>query len=137
MMQLRTAVLVTAIAAVLRTSSSVAVAAEVRVDVPFGFVVHDKALPAGTHHLSITRGIVVIRTRGDGAVVLANPVASDRDTGAQLAFRRSEGKRVLERVWMARVRHDLTTSRAQHDRMTTGRRNADAQSGEWVTVPAL
>ena len=121
--------------AALAVLSIPAQAAEVKYDVPFGFLVNGKALPAGNYQLSTNGSVVLVRGAREGAVVVTSAKQS-REHDAKLVFHRYGAQYILREVHTgAGAGRMLPESGLERELLEQAR--SAAVSFERVTVPAL
>lgn len=106
-------------------------AAEMSCNVPFGFVVNGKALPAGTYHLSMQQSVLLVRSFGTGgAVVLTDALQSRQETGAKLVFHKYGDRYILREAWTGGRSGRAVPESAQEREL-----KVRAASVERVTIP--
>lgn len=123
--------------AVLAAVSIPAQAAELSCDVPFGFVVNGKMLPAGNYQLSTSGSAVLVRGTSDGALVLTIAKES-RELDAKLVFHRYGKHYILREVRTGGSAGRVVPEPALERELMEQARSAGAAVWfERVTVPAL
>jgi len=75
-------------------------AGQLSCDVPFGFYVDGKALPAGKYVVSSDDSVLLVRGAASAAVTLTNGVQSQQHSGVQLVFHKYGDRYVLRQAWM-------------------------------------
>jgi hypothetical protein len=74
-------------------------AGQLTCDVPFGFYVDGKALPAGKYVVSADDSVLLVRGAAEAALTLTNAVQSQRHSGVQLVFHKYGDRYVLRQAW--------------------------------------
>ena len=89
-----------AVVAMLTPLSIPVQASEMNCRIPFSFVVNDKTLPPGLYTFSVHDGILMVRGRSDGAVVMINPVDSRATAELKAVFERTGDRYELREAWL-------------------------------------
>ncbi len=90
-------------------------------DIPFGFQVKDKAMPAGAYSVNETpnRGVLQVRNEQTGAsIMVMAPVANaGKAEGSKLVFNRYGDRYFLSQIWFEGegVGHGLGTGRLEKE----------------------
>ena len=81
--------------------SITASAEEMTCRVPFGFLVHGKALPAGHYSVANDNGLLKVKSETDGAFVLGIPAGQriDKSHSASLVFVKTGTRYDLTEIW--------------------------------------
>lgn len=92
-------VLAAGVVAALALTGSPASAADLRAEIPFAFQIGDRALPAGTYHVSTAQGVLSVHGTQGGAFVMADRLESAAWLKPTLVFERTGGAYVLQQAW--------------------------------------
>jgi hypothetical protein len=129
------ALAVASIAAILAGFPAPAGANEIRVRIPFGFVVNGKVRPPGVWMVSSSGNVLVVRGPGDVVSVLASYLRSPDAGRAQLVLERHGGRYFLAEVWMAGATgYEVNPSRADRELGRTAKRDETGPDFERVMI---
>lgn len=85
--------------AALAITASPAQAADLRAEIPFTFHVGERALPAGTYHISTSQSMLSLRSVDGGVFVMTSRLESNAWHVPTLVFERTGGTYVLQQAW--------------------------------------
>ncbi len=111
-------------------------AAQVQAQVPFGFSVNGKVLPAGSYTVNSDSVSLLIRSDRGGAITLSQKMES-RGATPKLVFHRYGDEYILTEVWMGGGSgHKLPQTRRERE-LAAARNGANTASVQRVEIPLL